>query len=349
MKTSNAIKSLLLVLFAWSMALAMSSCIYDDLSKCGLTVRFAHTYNMKEADAFAEEADWVKLWVFDAQQKLVTVIEQSGGFGNGAVDMPVSQLPAGDYTFVAWAGSSASANARADASGVNQKRANLEHADFDFPTLKVGDDIEMLTARLQRDAQGVNASKIHALLNGVVKASITGVKQQVVLDMKKCTNTLRVVLMPTSSQEKLKVDDFEFYIEGKNGWLAYDAEPYQKDELVYRPYYQELSEDKAEGPQGEAVVDQAIVAQLNTSRIMANSNPRLVIRNRQSQREVLNINLAWFLSLQAIGEHRAEWSDQEYLDRQDEFAITFFTNGSTWMQTHIIVNGWVLSLQDIEL
>ena len=65
----------------------------------------------------------------------------------------------------------------------------------------------------------------------------------------------------------------------------------------------------------------------------------------------MNLNLAWFLSLQAIGEHRAEWSDQEYLDRQDEFAMTFFIDADqgTWMQTHFVVNGWVLSLEDVEL
>lgn len=334
MKKPNAIKSLIWSLLVLCVVATMSSCIYDDLSGCGLKVKFRYTFNMKEADGFAEEADWVKLWAFDAQDKLVMVFEQRGDFSREGTEMAIQQLPEGEYTFMAWAGSSKVENALSD---------------FEFTNLKIGDSLDSFTARVRRDAQGVNASKLNSLLNGTLKVKITGVKQHVELDMMKCTNTIRVILMPSSGNEKLDADEFEFFIEGKNGWLAHDASPHQPDELIYRPYYSELSEDKAESPQGEAVVNQAIVTEFSTSRIMADTAPRLIIRNKYTQAEVLNINLSWFLSLQAIGEHRAEWSDQEYLDRQDEYSITFFTNGSTWMQAHIIVNGWILSLQDIEL
>lgn len=334
MRKSDAIHTLAMLLLTLSMTAIMSSCIYDDMGECGLHVNFRYTHNMKEADGFAEEAEWVKLWVFNAQQQLVDQYEEGSEFISSKTGLKISQLPAGEYTFVAWAGSA------------KQTKAN---SDFDMPTLKKGDSMETLTARLQRDENGENSNKLNSLLNGTLKTTLTGEKQTIVVDMKKCTNTLRVVLMPTSANETLKVDDYECFIEGKNGWLAYNAEPYKKDSLIYRPYYQELSEDKAEGPTGESVVKQAVINELSTSRIMANTTPRLIIRHKDTKSEILNINLSWFLSLQAIGEHRAEWSDQEYLDRQDEYSITFFTNGSTWMQTHIIVNGWVLSLQDIEL
>ena len=334
MKQSYAKQSLGLLLLILGMTTSLSSCIYDDMSQCGLHVRFRYTHNMKEADGFAKEADWVKLWIFDAEDKMVAQYEEGSEFISSKKGLKIEQLPAGNYTFVAWAGSA---------------KHTGQHSDFDFPTLKKGDSMTSLSARLERDSQGENRSKLNALLNGTLKTSITGVKQDVVIDLMKCTNTLRIILMPSNGKEKLHIDNFECFIEGENGWLAYDASPLRPDELIYRPYYQELSEDKAEGPNGEAVVNQAIITELNTSRIMANTTPRLIIRNKETKQDILNINLSWFLSLQAIGEHRAEWSDQEYLDRQDEYSITFFTNGSTWMQTHIIVNGWVLSLQDIEL
>ena len=334
MRKSYTTHFLAFLLLTLGMASTLSSCIYDDLSECGLDIRFRYTYNMKEADAFSKEADWVKLWVFDAQQKLVTQYEEGSEFISSKKGLKISQLPAGNYTFVAWAGSS---------------KQSGEHADFDIPTLKKGDSMTILSARLQRNEQGINRSKLNVLLNGTLQTNISGVKQTVVLDMMKCTNTLRIVLMPINADKPLHANNFESFIEGKNGWLAYNAHPFQKDELIYRPYYQELSEDKSESPEGEAVVKQAIIFELNTSRIMVDTNPRLIIRNNDTQQEVLNINLSWFLTLQAIGEHRTEWSDQEYLDRQDEYSITFFTDGSTWMKTHIIVNGWVLSLQDIEL
>lgn len=94
-----------------------------------------------------------------------------------------------------------------------------------------------------------------------------------------------------------------------------------------------------------------MVAELNTSRLMTDAEPRLIISDAETGEEVMNLNLTWFLSLQAIGEHRAEWSDQEYLDRQDEYALTFFidVDNNTWMKSHIVVNGWVVSLEEIEL
>ena len=77
-----------------------------------------------------------------------------------------------------------------------------------------------------------------------------------------------------------------------------------------------------------------MTADFNTSRILDGSNARLVVRNASSGREILNINLPW--------------TNQEYLDRQDEYSMTFFIDGATWMETKIVVNGWVLSLQDID-
>ena len=93
------------------------------------------------------------------------------------------------------------------------------------------------------------------------------------------------------------------------------------------------------------------MTELNTSRLIYDDEPRLIIRDTRGGQEMLNINLTWLLSLKAIGEHRADWSDQEYLDRQDEYAMTFFidADNGTWMQNRILVNGWVLSLEEIEL
>lgn len=55
------------------------------------------------------------------------------------------------------------------------------------------------------------------------------------------------------------------------------------------------------------------------------------------------------LSLQGIGEHRTEWSNQEYLDRQDYYNLNFFVQGNVFMMSKIVVNGWVISLNDVHL
>lgn len=55
------------------------------------------------------------------------------------------------------------------------------------------------------------------------------------------------------------------------------------------------------------------------------------------------------LSLQGIGQHRTEWSNQEYLDRQDYYNLNFFVQGNVFMMSKIVVNGWVVSLSDMHL
>ena len=312
----------------------LQSCIMEDRSDCGLDVQFRYTYNVLEADAFAQEADRIKLWVFDADNRLISQYEEEGIRGIENFRLHIPYLPAGDYSFVAWAGST-------DKQG--------EYADFNFPELTNGALMEELTARLPRESDGTHRYQLNSLLNGTLKTHVTGRKQTVVLDMMKCTHTLRLILMPTQGDWKMEADDYEIRIEDQTGWLAYDASPYQKDEVTFYPYFQEATSDPS-ATDGKAV-SSALVAELNTSRLMTEAEPRLIICDTENGKEVMNLNLTWFLSLQAIGEHRSEWSDQEYLDRQDEYALTFFIDveNGAWMKSHIVVNGWVVSLDEIEL
>ena len=313
----------------------LQSCIKEDRSDCGLDVQFCYTYNIVDADAFVREVDRVTLWVFDAANRLVAQYEEENVRDAEYARIHIPYLAAGEYTFVAWASST-------DEEG--------EYADFEIPEIESGDSKEMLTARLLREADGVtHRYKLNHLLNGTLKTDITGGRQTVAIDMMKCTHTLRVILMPIQGDRIMAADDYEIRIEDRTGWLAYDASPYREDEVTFYPYLQEATSDPS-ATDGEAV-SSALVAELNTSRLMVEAEPRLIVCDAESGEEVMNINLTWFLSLQAIGEHRAEWSDQEYLDRQDEYALTFLidVDNRTWMKSHIVVNGWVVSLEDIEL
>lgn len=316
--------------------LLLSSCIKDDQDECGLDIQFRYTYNIQNANSFGQNASWVRVWIFDTGGKFVSQHWEEGDHILNDFKLHIPALATGDYTFVAWA---------------HNTKEKGEYANFEFPDLKPGDTIENLTARLKRSDNTCN-NRLNSLLNGTLKATVTGSTQTLTVDMMKCTNTIRIILMPYRAGQKLNDQDYEFIIEGKNGWLSYNASQYKEDLLTYRPYYKEtLDADRTKGlatKAGEGI-DNAVVAELNTSRMLYDTNPRLIIRHKDTQREVMNINLTWFLSLQAIGEHKSEWDNQEYLDRQDEYAMTFFVDGQTWMQTRILVNGWVLSLEDIGL
>lgn len=358
MKRTNITTVLYPLLLCALLSSLLSSCIKDDMKDCGgLEVQFRYTYNMKGGNAFGNETSHVRVYIFDDAGRFVSQHWEEGNHILNSFRMHLPSLPAGEYTLVAWARSTTETG---------------EYANLEFPDLQPGTTLDDLTARVRRDNENSCRNRLNSLLNGTLKITVTGRPQTEIIDMLKCTNTIRVILMPYSAGQLLNAEDYEFRIEGKNGWLSYDASPYKEDALTYRPYYKEtlnapvesaissahvkgLPGTKAGTNAGGAItkagnaIDNAVVAELNTSRLFYENNPRFIIRDRKNNQEVMNLNLTWFLSLQAIGEHEARWSNQEYLDRQDEYAMTFFIDGTTWLQTRIIVNGWVLSLEDIGL
>ncbi len=313
------------------MLASLNSCVYDDRSDCTLDLKFRYVYNMQEADGFAHEADEVDVYVFDGSGSFVGKYASEVEEGQDCV-MSLPLPSPGRYTFVAWA---------------NASEEKDEEAYFEMPSAAECTSPQDLSARIRRSGNRAD-HKLNSLLNGVLEAEVSGANRHLTIDMMKCTNALRVILMPTRAGQTLVSDDYDIYIQGNNGWLAYDASTYREDPVFYYPYYQKL--ERKESPVSvDSEIDNAVVADLNTSRIIYGSNPRLVIRSKTYDREILNIDLAWFLSLQAIGEHKGEWGNQEYLDRQDEYALTFFIDGNTVVKTHIIVNDWVLSLEDAVL
>ena len=313
------------------LVLVLTSCMKDDVTDCDVKIRFSYTYNMKNANAFSEEVTEVGIWIFDEEQRMVDHYSAQKQYWNNEDCLSIPHLHKGNYTFVAMARSG-------DADG--------EFSDYEISKLSEGMPLDSLWAKLQRSERGNNACRLNAFLIGTQEVAITGQAQHLTISMMKCTNTLRVLLMPVDEGENLTDDQLDFSIEGKNGWLTYDGSTYREDRLIYRPYYQATLRENG-GTRG--TVRQVVVAELSTSRILYEQEPRLIVRHKESGVEIMNINLAWLLSLQAIGEHQAEWSSQEYLDRQDEYALTFIVSGQTWLQSRIIVNGWVLSLSDVEL
>lgn len=318
--------------------LLIPSCIKDDLSRCGLDVAFSYTYNMVGADAFSQEADWVHLYVFDDGGSLVMQERAEGVRGDDGFRMRIPLNIAGEYSLVAFAGSSSD-------------------EDFVIPEMETGDPKEKLTASVPRDAWGVSAGKLNSLLAGTLDMSFDGTQRNVTVDMMKCTHTVRIILMPMHGGEEMKPENYDFRIEDKCGTLAYDASPLEDDAVVFKPYFlagtsdraYRVSDDASGAGEGTGPVNSAVAAEFSTSRLIRDFGPRLVVRNNLTGSELMNIDLTWFLSLQEIEEHRSEWTDQEYLDRQDEYAITFFIDNDSWFQTRIIVNGWVISFEEIEL
>ena len=325
------------IALVWMVCLVglVSCSIYDEQGDCSTKLKFRYVYNMQNANGLADEADKVTVWLFDENGKLVSTVSDSGKNMDENYELNIGELDGGNYRIVAWAQST-------DEQG--------ELANFTIPTLQKGDDISLLTAKLNRNADNTNDQRLNNLLYGNLDASINGGGQTLTVDLHKATNTIRILMVPlgTSEAADLQPDDLEFRIEGQNGWLDYKGDPYNgTDNITYLPCLTEMAIDSTS--EGGNTINRAIIAEFSVSRIMADQEPRLIIYRKGATTPLMNINLSWFLTLQGIGEHKEEWSNQEYLDRQDYYAMTFFFNENTWMKYRIIVNGWKLSLEDIAL
>jgi hypothetical protein len=50
------------------------------------------------------------------------------------------------------------------------------------------------------------------------------------------------------------------------------------------------------------------------------------------------------------GKANSGMSDQEYLDREDEFVMTFFLDEKgDWVSSHVVINSWHLVLNEGDL
>ena len=82
------------------------------------------------------------------------------------------------------------------------------------------------------------------------------------------------------------------------------------------------------------------VAEMTTGRLMADKRPILVVRNLEEDKVVLSVPIVDY-ALLVKGNYNRDMSDQEYLDRQDEYSMTFFLDeAGDWVSSTIIVNSW---------
>ena len=50
------------------------------------------------------------------------------------------------------------------------------------------------------------------------------------------------------------------------------------------------------------------------------------------------------------GFYNRDMDDQEYLDRQDEYNMTFFLDDNgNWLSSSVIINSWRVVLSDVDL
>lgn len=316
----------------------VASCgaVYDDLDPCTVTyrIKFKYDYNMKFADAFPAEVHSVNVWAFDSEGKLAWKGYASGeelaapGF---AIDMDVAP---GVYTIMAWGGLG--------------DKSPFVVADGDNPASVKDLDCE-LTLKDATRAAGMYADyELRGLYHGLVtdvelKRYVNeNAVQEVMVPLVKDTNLISVMLQ-NSNGTAISSGDFDISIrDARNSLLAYDNAVLDGQEFSYYPWavsYGQTDNGKEDGVTSVST----LLAEMSTSRLMADSRQVLSVVRATDNKEIIHIPLVQYLLL-VKGNYHRDLTDQEYLDRQDEYSMIFLlTEDNNWnIAAGIYINSWAV-------
>ena len=324
-------------------ALAASSCenglIFEGEGDCGIYYRicFKYDYNIKFADAFANEVNSVALYVFDENDILVEEIATTDkdALSSGTFEIPI-ELEPGSYTLLAWGGlmDEESFDMLAETETGVTKREELQvrmHRRYEDGKAKVSEDLLPL---------------YHGSMSLEVK-DVPGTHTETISLMKN-TNVIRVLLHEISGQE-IDADKFIFEINDDNGLYGWDNALLDDEMITYSAWSQSTGTADLSDVEVKAVTSAAVaLAELTIGRMRAGDSPVLHIRNRETGEDVFRIPVADY-ALLVKGNYRQGMGDQEYLDRQDEYTMTFFLDGGEWLSSVIYINSWRVVLNNTEL
>lgn len=366
-------RNLLLGTGLLSLSICLSSCepIFDDQSDCdyGKALRFIFDYHMEPgANAFPANVDCVDVLVYDSNGNYVTKFtETSEELRNEGYRMHMPLDP-GTYNLVVWGGTSCENNTFT----LTHSTATGRAAQHD------------MQVTLNTDEPGVSKKQLHdidARTGGLFYGTHTftidpddrssnGYKEETVNVMKN-TNTIQVILQELTGDNSVDFKDYTFRIVDDNFVLdASNVSISTSTADVTPTYHPHNSENRTvgyidiegskEGTQAEEDAKkpvQVAVAEFSTNRLLMDhiGTARLKVMSSLeheadgSDKTIIDIPLIEYLLLtRGMGENWIK-TDQEYLDRQSRWTMMFFLQRNVWLNTKIVVNSWVVRLNNIDL
>lgn len=116
-----------------------------------------------------------------------------------------------------------------------------------------------------------------------------------------------------------------------------------KGHVMYHPWAtSEASTDYSTGSRADAADGRinVVLAELTTSRLHPDNNTTLTVRKRDTGKLLFSIPLQKF-ALMIRNSNFASMDPEEYLDRQDDFSLTFILDeNQQWVAVEINVLNW---------
>lgn len=311
----------------------LTSCdaFHEDLQPCpqGVRLRFVYDYNMEYANAFPSQVDCLTLLVYDNEGKYVQTFT-AGRPDTSDEDWRMTvDLPAGAYNMLAYGGMDCD-----DASF----RFSAAPAEIDMQNLEIYLPTTLITEPVGTD--------LHPLYYGSLEVTVpeTGNEYtEATVYMMKDTNDIRVLLANENGLPTI-AEDFVFTITDNNTRFNYLNDIISTDDVTYRPWTKGSS-DVGLLPDDEPAT--VAWAEFSVPRLMNGSDATLTVTSVEDGKKVLSIPLVNVLLL-LKSEHYTAMGAQEFLDRQSRWNLTFIlTNDGLWAGVSIIINDWVVRINNI--
>lgn len=317
---------------------------YEGDCPASYQVAFTHTMNIVGADAFNTRVKSVSLFAFDASGQLAAMKTESGealAAEHYKMEFTPEEIAPGTYDLIAWC-------------GLSEGEAFIL-AGGDNPVTK-----NDLVCRLQRERDEHDAAVSRKRLNDLFHGMAEGVvfpespaMQPVcaTIDLTKNTNTVRVILQHYNGNP-LQKDDFHFTVTDNNGTLNHDNTLLEDEYIAYREWAKAEAEVAQPGSRSDEIRSiSSVVAEIDMARLVRDGhNPILTVNVDGKDKPILSLPLIDLL-LAAKGEAKREMSDQEYLDRQDDYTLFFYLDDAYgwYAGGGIWVNSWHVIYSEKEL
>ena len=348
MNITGNMKNWCFALFILLAGVTFTSCdsiIYDDEGDCNpyYHIRFKYDMNMKYANAFANEVKSISLYAFDKNGVLAMKKSESGvALADENYYMTLEVEP-GEYDLLAWCGEGVGESFNIPDAVVGKTTLAEMKCKMNYE-LAIG--TETPEGSVNKDLKPLFHSLKHVTL-----ADEEGVHEETI-SLTKNTNVVRVVLQHLSGND-VDPSQFRFEITDDNAYMAHDNSLIDHCLLRYSPW--SVTAGKADvnadiyDVRSRAESVSVAVAEMTVGRLMTHRCPVLAIYNVEKGTRVLSIPIKDY-ALLVKGNYNGKMTDQEYLDRQDEYNLTFFLDeAGNWASAVIYINSWRVVLQEKEL
>ncbi|MDR1499384.1 MAG: FimB/Mfa2 family fimbrial subunit [Tannerellaceae bacterium] len=202
--------------FVFSFFFFITGCINEDLSHCGVGIRFKYTKNVDGVDKLASEIKKINIYVFDSDSILVGeyIIDADQLDGTHTARL---NIPPGRYSFVAW--------------------GNVGD-DYELPVFVKGKTtLGDAVLSLKRTGKTVSSHPSPLFFGSIASADVQPAlssDQVLTIDMIKDTKKIRVIAKGLPAKE-IAAGSFSCRITSANGDYKFDNSLGSDEELLYLP------------------------------------------------------------------------------------------------------------------